>query len=94
MTDAMVLLATRSEGKLRELRPLFAAAGVGVQDLREAGLASSPEEDAVEAFQPDGDDGDTQAGGNHRGAGLEAADLALLGPPPFRVDEDRVTPAD
>jgi XTP/dITP diphosphohydrolase len=46
----MVLLATRSEGKLRELRPLFAAAGIGVQDLREAGLASSPEEDAVEAF--------------------------------------------
>lgn len=50
MTGAMVLLATRSEGKLRELRPLFAAAGIRVQDLREAGVASSPEEEAVEAF--------------------------------------------
>lgn len=50
MTGPMVLLATRSEGKLRELRPLFAAAGILVQDLREAGLASAPDEDAVEAF--------------------------------------------
>jgi len=50
MSDAIVVLATRSEGKLRELRPLFTAAGVGVQDVREAGLGSSPDEDAVEAF--------------------------------------------
>ncbi len=50
MTGGMVLLATRSEGKLRELRPLFAVAGITVQDLREAGVASSPEEAAVEAF--------------------------------------------
>lgn len=46
----MVLLATRSEGKLRELRPLFEAAGLGVQDLREAALPPAPDEDAVEAF--------------------------------------------
>lgn len=51
MTGAgVVLLATRSEGKLRELRPMFAAAGLAVQDLRQAGLGVSPEEDAVEAF--------------------------------------------
>jgi XTP/dITP diphosphohydrolase len=50
MTDRVVLLATRSEGKLRELRPLFAAAGIRVQDLREAGLSPSPDEDAVEAY--------------------------------------------
>jgi len=45
-----VLLATRSEGKLRELRPLFEAAGIRVQDLREAALPPAPDEDAVEAF--------------------------------------------
>ena len=51
MTGTVVLLATRSEGKLRELRPLFAAAGLAVQDLREAGLGLSPDEDVVEAFE-------------------------------------------
>jgi len=50
MRRAAVLLATRSEGKLRELRPLFAAAGIPVQDLREARMAHSPDEEAVEAF--------------------------------------------
>jgi XTP/dITP diphosphohydrolase len=45
-----VLLATRSEGKLRELRPLFEAAGIEVKDLREAALPPSPDEDGVEAF--------------------------------------------
>lgn len=51
MTHGMVLLATRSEGKLRELRPLFAAAGLALQDLRDAGMAAVPDEDAVEAFE-------------------------------------------
>lgn len=50
MSAAIVLLATRSEGKLRELRPLFAAAGIEVQDLREAGVPPAPDEEAVEAF--------------------------------------------
>jgi XTP/dITP diphosphohydrolase len=50
MTEPKVLLATRSEGKLRELRPLFEMAGVVVADLREAALAPSVDEDAVEAF--------------------------------------------
>ena len=50
MTGPVVLLATRSEGKLRELRPLFEAAGIAVQDLREAGVPVSPDEDVVEAF--------------------------------------------
>ena len=36
MSGEVVLLATRSEGKLRELRPLFEAAGIQVHDLREA----------------------------------------------------------
>ena len=50
MNGDVLLLATRSEGKLRELRPLFESAGIRVSDLREAGLPASPAEDAVEAF--------------------------------------------
>jgi XTP/dITP diphosphohydrolase len=42
------LIATRSAGKLRELRPIFADAGVRVIDLVEAGVAESPDEDAIE----------------------------------------------
>jgi XTP/dITP diphosphohydrolase len=44
----MLLLATRSAGKLRELRPLFAARGIGVVDLVEAGIPASPAEDGLE----------------------------------------------
>ena len=46
----VVVLATRSEGKLRELRPLFAGAGLAVHDLREAGVTVSPDEEAIEVF--------------------------------------------
>jgi XTP/dITP diphosphohydrolase len=45
-----LVLATRSEGKLRELRPLFADAGIPVMELGAAGIEPSAEEDAVEAF--------------------------------------------
>lgn len=45
-----MLLATRSEGKLRELRPLFTARGVGVIDLNDAGIAESDAEDALEIY--------------------------------------------
>lgn len=51
MSGAVVLLATRSEGKLRELRPLFTAAGIRVHDLREAHVQESADEEAVEAFE-------------------------------------------
>ncbi|MEJ7813079.1 MAG: non-canonical purine NTP pyrophosphatase [Gemmatimonadaceae bacterium] len=44
------LLATRSEGKLRELRPLFARAGLEVLDLRSAGIVESAAEDGLEEF--------------------------------------------
>ena len=50
MTERPLLLATRSEGKLRELRPMFERAGLAVVDLREAGLAFHPDEDSVERF--------------------------------------------
>ena len=50
MTRREILLATRSAGKLAELRPLFATAGWAVRDLAEAGLPELPEEDALEAY--------------------------------------------
>ena len=45
------MLATRSSGKLRELRPIFEGYGVRVIDLAEAGIAESPEEDRVESYE-------------------------------------------
>lgn len=44
-----LLLATRSAGKLRELRPLFEAHGIRVADLADAGIAESAVEDELEA---------------------------------------------
>lgn len=44
-----VLLATRSQGKLAELRPLFAAAGYHAVDLMEAGIPEVSDEDAIES---------------------------------------------
>ena len=46
-----VLVATRNAGKLRELRPLFAALGIRVTDLGEAGIPETDAEDAVEAHE-------------------------------------------
>jgi XTP/dITP diphosphohydrolase len=45
------VLATRSAGKLRELRALFAGEGIGVIDLNEAGIVESDEEAGVECFE-------------------------------------------
>lgn len=51
MTQGPWVLATRNAGKLRELRPLFADAGIAVIDLSEAGVRESPGEDALEHFE-------------------------------------------
>ncbi|MFI5248421.1 MAG: non-canonical purine NTP pyrophosphatase [Gemmatimonadales bacterium] len=45
-----ILLATRSDGKLKELRPLFDALRVPVMDLEELGLPYEEDEDAIERF--------------------------------------------
>jgi XTP/dITP diphosphohydrolase len=47
----VILLATRSAGKLRELRPMFAAAGIQIVDLAELGIAETPDEDQVESYE-------------------------------------------
>lgn len=46
--SAPLLLATRSAGKLRELRPMFREARLDVIDLGDAGLAERPEESDIE----------------------------------------------
>ncbi|HEY7393705.1 MAG TPA: non-canonical purine NTP pyrophosphatase [Gemmatimonadaceae bacterium] len=51
MTQSLSLLATRSAGKLRELRPLFQAHGVNLIDLSEAGIPETRAEDELEAFE-------------------------------------------
>jgi XTP/dITP diphosphohydrolase len=45
-----ILLATRSAGKLRELRPMFSAAGLSVVDLPELGIAESADEEDLERY--------------------------------------------
>lgn len=44
-----LLVATRSAGKIRELRALFADAGFTLIDLGAANIAASPDEDALES---------------------------------------------
>ncbi len=46
-----IVLATRSAGKIRELREMLAAAGYAVQTLDELGIVESPAEDALEVFE-------------------------------------------
>lgn len=52
MSDAVpaMLLATRSQGKLHELRPLFEEAGLQVDDLSHAGLEEQEAESDLECF--------------------------------------------
>jgi XTP/dITP diphosphohydrolase len=45
-----VLLATRSTGKIRELRPLLLAGGIDVISLDDAGIVESEAEDALEVY--------------------------------------------
>ena len=50
MTRPPILLATRSRGKLHELRPLFLEAGLDVYDPHELGIDERPEEEELERF--------------------------------------------
>jgi len=45
------LLATRSEGKLRELHEIFSGFGLDVVDLSALGIPETPEEDDLERFE-------------------------------------------
>ena len=48
--SAIVLLATRSAGKLRELAPLLAELGLEARTLDALGIVATPDEAAIEAF--------------------------------------------
>jgi XTP/dITP diphosphohydrolase len=50
MSATALLIATRSEGKLREIKPIFAAAGLTLVSLDELGIDQSDEEDDLEPF--------------------------------------------
>jgi XTP/dITP diphosphohydrolase len=50
MSATALLLATRSEGKLRELRPMFAAAGLTLVSLDELEIDQSEEENDLEPY--------------------------------------------
>lgn len=58
-----LVLATRSAGKIRELRALCAEAGFAVETLDDLGVAESPEEDALEVF--DSFEGNARAKARH-----------------------------
>lgn len=51
MKSPRFLLATRSEGKLRELREIFSGFGLQVVDLSALGIPNTPAEDNLESFE-------------------------------------------
>lgn len=50
MSATALLLATRSEGKLREIQPIFAAAGLTLVSLEDLEMEESDEEAELEAY--------------------------------------------
>lgn len=50
MSATALLVATRSEGKLREIRPMFSAAGLTLVSLDELEIEESDEEHDLESF--------------------------------------------
>jgi XTP/dITP diphosphohydrolase len=65
-----ILLATRSAGKLRELRPLFAEHGYRTIDLVEAGVVETAVEDDLERFDTFEENARAKARHFHRVTGL------------------------
>jgi XTP/dITP diphosphohydrolase len=66
----VVLLATRSAGKVREIRPMFAAAGIDVVDLNAANIAERSDEEALEAATTFEENALAKARHFHRVSGL------------------------
>ena len=67
-----LLLATRSAGKLRELRPMFARAGFDVVDATAAGIPETAEEDALEVAATFEENAMLKARYFHRVSGMDA----------------------
>jgi XTP/dITP diphosphohydrolase len=51
VSNRRFLLATRSAGKLRELREIFSELGITVVDIASLGIPESPAEDGLERFE-------------------------------------------
>lgn len=66
----VLLLATRSAGKIRELLPMFAAAGLDVRSLDDVGIAEAPDEDTLESAATFEDNALAKARHFHRLSGL------------------------
>ena len=49
--SSRILLATRSAGKIRELRPLFEQAGLDLESLEDAGIAETADEETLESAE-------------------------------------------
>lgn len=56
-----IVLATRSAGKIRELRALCADAGYASETLDDAGVAETSEEDGIEIFETFGENAEAKA---------------------------------
>ena len=82
MPAERLLIATRSSGKLRELRALFAEHGRQVIDLGEARVPERPEEDALEVHETFEENALAKARHFHRIAGMPvvADDSGLVVP--------------
>jgi XTP/dITP diphosphohydrolase len=66
----LLLLATRSRGKLHELRALFLEAGIDVTDLRELRLDERPEEQELERYDTFEENARAKADFFHRLTGM------------------------
>ena len=67
-----VVLATRSAGKLREMRPMLEGAGYEPVDLRELGIPEAPEEEGIECYETFEENALAKARYFHQRTGLPA----------------------
>ncbi len=70
MSEVQYLLATRNEGKLRELRDIFAQHNIRVTDLTEAGVPETSDEDSIESWDTFEENALAKAQYFHRRTGL------------------------
>lgn len=70
MASSPILVATRSAGKIRELRALFAAHGLAITGLDDAGIAETDDEDGLESAETFAGNAVAKARHFHRLSGL------------------------
>ena len=70
MNAQKYLIATRNDGKLRELREIFAVHGMQITDLTEAGVPEASDEDSIESWETFEENALAKAQYFHRRTGL------------------------